>query len=648
MNITIESIIPSPPFNYDRFGNDESGNDGNVQIEFDEVINTYEVSIQAPTWVTVEDQSVANNKLFFTLRVASTNSSRYDDIQIKLIDRALGEEQEWRFTINQTAPPIYKHEFNPYPKRFDIKFDGEILTSYYDVDSPDGPNRFIKNVDVIPATVPSWVTVDTSIPGYISFDVLGNPSRTERNANITFTSTAEDKASPETINKVIRIHQYGQGFISTEPTSFTLDFLAQTASGIYFLENLDENGVQCDSKPFWVESVTFNKEAHIFEIKVPQNNSNLTRRGAIVISSNYIGSTDRTSTIINITQDPWITEYVPSWKDTFFELNELEDNVEFINYRVELYGGKLENEIIFDGRAYANENSIRVNLREIWEDYVSSTSEIKRLSVFSDPYSAFDIRIIYNIDGGEEILYSTHFMVYYNYAYDREYINATLIYNVLNIPLQREFASGQYVPVSYLGFSQIGDYDIRVFDNQERPIQLIGKCTSNSITTAFIQPPLKEFGVGLTDETGGIFDIDLTYKGLENNCYKYVLYYQNCLGGWDYFIMKGKCYESFSTKNYEYDIDYINYTNDPGKTIYLKEKTDTYKLNTGYVTEEVSKRMFNILETRQAHLHNIETGVIDPVKITDTKFDIKTHKTNGRKLINYTINVESTQKQELR
>lgn len=128
------------------------------------------------------------------------------------------------------------------------------------------------------------------------------------------------------------------------------------------------------------------------------------------------------------------------------------------------------------------------------------------------------------------------------------------------------------------------------------------------------------------------------------HCGDYALYYLNKLGGWDSFLIEGNVVKTDKYKRYQMGLAYDNNTLDFQKRTYNNEITDTYKLSTGWLTDSQSDTLAkHLLSTNQAYLHNLVTGAIMPVVLTDASATYKTYKTNGRKKVNYTINVECSQ-----
>ena len=135
------------------------------------------------------------------------------------------------------------------------------------------------------------------------------------------------------------------------------------------------------------------------------------------------------------------------------------------------------------------------------------------------------------------------------------------------------------------------------------------------------------------------------YELCDNAKVEYVLYYINPWGGYDWFPIMGKVVESDELVQYTYNQNYNNTTLQFGKRRYLSEIHKKFELNTHWLREEESKRMWYLIQSNTVYLHNLKTDEVMPVIITDTKQE---HKKRGliSNRISYQINVELSQTRE--
>lgn len=134
------------------------------------------------------------------------------------------------------------------------------------------------------------------------------------------------------------------------------------------------------------------------------------------------------------------------------------------------------------------------------------------------------------------------------------------------------------------------------------------------------------------------------YTEIENCGSEWALYYLNRGGGFDSFLIEGLVRKKDSYDRLNITRNFNNNTLDFGKKTYNNQITTEYEVVTGWLSDEESNNLaFNLLSSNQVLIHNVITGEIEPVVITDASGDYKTYKNNGRKMINYTINLSSSQ-----
>lgn len=131
-----------------------------------------------------------------------------------------------------------------------------------------------------------------------------------------------------------------------------------------------------------------------------------------------------------------------------------------------------------------------------------------------------------------------------------------------------------------------------------------------------------------------------TYR-VTHNCDKYALIYVNALGGWDSLRIKGSSEASETYTRAESKKYYNNsVASNRGRENYANEIVKGWRLNTGYLKDDQSKRMNNLVGSVNVFLYDLVEGVAMPVVITDKQCVEKTYKGEGRRMVNYTLNVE--------
>lgn len=125
----------------------------------------------------------------------------------------------------------------------------------------------------------------------------------------------------------------------------------------------------------------------------------------------------------------------------------------------------------------------------------------------------------------------------------------------------------------------------------------------------------------------------------------WALYYLNKYGGWDSFLIEGYVSKTEKFTRSTLNREYNNNIQQFGTTPYLTEINPSYEIHTGWLNETESDILAtNLFQSTRVFLHNLETDEIIPVVITNTDVLYKTRKNSNRKLLNYTINVDASQK----
>lgn len=136
-------------------------------------------------------------------------------------------------------------------------------------------------------------------------------------------------------------------------------------------------------------------------------------------------------------------------------------------------------------------------------------------------------------------------------------------------------------------------------------------------------------------------------KFVDGYCGDYALYYLNRYGGWDSFLIEGNVKRKDEYNRLSITTPFNNNTMDWGKRNYSNQITPSWEITTGYLTDSESAILAkHLLPSNQVYLHNLKTGEITPVILTDGTGDFKTFRTNGRRFITYTINAQASQTQQ--
>lgn len=276
---------------------------------------------------------------------------------------------------------------------------------------------------------------------------------------------------------------------------------------------------------------------------------------------------------------------IPIYQDTFYTFT-----ADTLSYYI-TYDG----DVIYQGRAYRfpDDATGRIKINKIAEDYIKM--DFPRLSVITATTTYNHSEAV-----GEFLLYDEEdtLLATYEFAYDWDYDKELFSANkALSCPPSDKYAQNQFV-------------------------------------------------FNTTYSTGKTISTQIG-RATANDCGDYALYYINRKGGLDSYLLRGKCVmtSEFEQSTYEKGIDnnYLDYERE--KTRYRNDIGFSWELNTGWLKDSESKILSrHLFSSNDVYLHNLDTDEVIPVIIKDSSVDEKTYKTE-RKLFNYTINVEASNKE---
>lgn len=148
-----------------------------------------------------------------------------------------------------------------------------------------------------------------------------------------------------------------------------------------------------------------------------------------------------------------------------------------------------------------------------------------------------------------------------------------------------------------------------------------------------------------SDLAGSQFTINgVTYD--INYCGDFGVYYVGRRGGWNAFLFEGPCKRTDRLTDYKYNKTINNTTLAFENDKYQVDINPTYELKTGWLSdEEAAIFARDLISTPKLYLHNLNTDEIVPALITNTSAEYKTFKNEGRKFVQYTVNVEESHTQ---
>lgn len=320
--------------------------------------------------------------------------------------------------------------------------------------------------------------------------------------------------------------------------------------------------------------------------------------------------------------------YSPIWKDVEYIF--VDDTEYGIYYdRIHYFQGQMfvDEILLFKGKAYLppDNSVVKVSINKICQNYMNENPNIFDGAVgYSHSYNEFKLKNSYGT-----LLHT------YRFVNDWSYKELTL--GIKTNPIIPHIADGQKLFFSAFATEQKTiKWGMRYYDGTAdyNNTEYVADDFTTVMVVASRQKYVNTFYFG-----------DKSFTVLPKCECKYVLYYMNPYGGYDWLPITGKVVRKDKVETFVYTKNYNNTTADFGKNRYLSNITVSYNLNTGWLTQEQSDRMWELLESNTVWLHNLDEDRIYPVMITDTNIEHK-QKFGKKKRLSYSINVELSQTRE--
>ena len=503
-----------------------------------------------------------------------------------------------------------------------IELDGKKVTSL----SVDDKEHILKitletsNISTVTVqNTSSWISLYSQGNNEYVFNISATQESTIREATITF--DAVDIAEQNLFVPV----KVSQSAYSANPVRFSVDDLSvKNTEKEYYLIVKSQNvaSYEVTDHPSWVEILE--QAAKYIKIKVLSNPTYKDREGKM----KYSATDDQGKSYIfssNIFQLRSVfTGQYPTWQDVFVEIPRISDDDSNIDYSVSVLDNETNTfEVVYRGNAvFTEEGNPEINVTEIVRDYVEDN-----INIYADAASkqvANLTKVMLNTYEAEQNLVATLYY-YYDYSFVKDYKFTR------NMPILNYFDTRQDIFLSFLNLS-----------NETQSVTVTD--SGNIIYIELDKQGLFHYKNKYLD---GNVTINTPYTTTtltsKNTCAKYAIYYLNPLGGWDQLLIEGKVVKNIKLENKTFKINFDNNTNEFQNKHYLKNLTTSYKMTTGYLTDEQAKLMPNLIETTKAYLCELDTNRYIPVLINNNSVDIKTYRNQGRKLFTYTIDVQESQ-----
>ena len=324
----------------------------------------------------------------------------------------------------------------------------------------------------------------------------------------------------------------------------------------------------------------------------------------------------------------------PIWKDYLVDFGVHADT----EFRIV---ESVTNSIIYQGHAYRRpgETHLYVKVNDICADWIAHT-----LPTLAQAYlTPANLPVTFYIDDVTWGYNVATVQFYGDWSYDEDFDYTV---DGLGHPINGRIDSRQWIP-----FTAIGVNDITMV------------ITFTDGTTQTVTVPLAiqadynadynaDFAISLISTGSGtaFFDLsqwtDVDYITLNGtavykvvtDCAAYALYYINAYGGWDTFLVEGNAQISDALKHNDVAVEYDNSHGEArGVRDFVVELDRDFVFHTGYLYDSESLRMHHLLNSPDVYLWDFAAQKMVPLVLTGTATPYKTFNSNGRKMVDYTI-----------
>lgn len=210
------------------------------------------------------------------------------------------------------------------------------------------------------------------------------------------------------------------------------------------------------------------------------------------------------------------------------------------------------------------------------------------------------------------------------------------------------------IPIDFMDYRQFGIQSMMSRDGSQEAIQVtVGQTTIDNIviegSSTWTYFRYLNDGTILWPHAQGGDNMFINGKKytVKNTCFKYCLYYLNQWGGYDYMLFSGREIQKDNLSRLSYTKNYVVNSSEFGKTNYLTTINETWSLNTSWLTDIQSEKFKHLFSSNKIWLQDLtEDSKIPhlvPVLITNSSYDHKNYKNQGRNLYSYTIEVSASQ-----
>lgn len=317
----------------------------------------------------------------------------------------------------------------------------------------------------------------------------------------------------------------------------------------------------------------------------------------------------------------------PIWRDTYVDISGI-GALSYVDFAI-LYEGN----VIYEGRAYpkSGAQSVEIKINDICANYLANTlptifpnagAEAHAYTyVFTVQYTAYFNGEV--IDVAEE-----GFAFAYDWSYDRSRIydgTATMLAPILRkVPLSAPLLFTTTTGANGTVYTTEGDEPLALTDNANIVLGLPLNATRVAVRTADTAPLVEYEVVG--------------------DCYRYMLYYLNAFGGWEFLLIEGKELMTDDYTRHTFGRAYDNnLSRNRGIVNYRNDIARRWDLRTLWIDDAGAQNIHHLLGSTDVYLYDMKSGELHPITLTNSSCEYRTYSNNGNQLVRYDIEASLAQ-----
>lgn len=330
---------------------------------------------------------------------------------------------------------------------------------------------------------------------------------------------------------------------------------------------------------------------------------------------------------------------IPIWKDKFVDLG----NADSVDFRI--VANSAAGDVLYSGKAHKRpgDTTIKIRINDICADYLHNELPSLTQAEFDANGSVISFYVQKHVSNISDAWITAEVVEFYNdWSYDPSHNPATMgLAAPINGKIDRRmwlFYTTQSDPIVTATIHLTNGTSFNVYI----PVEITADFNFDynddfSIDVRAIQPGSIALDLSQWQNLDHI-TIGSTRYDVVDFCNEWALYYVNAYGGWDALLIEGNTIQRDNLTRYTRKMEYDNReTQNRGTQNYLNEISKVFTLHTSWLHDDESARMHHLLNSTLVYLFNINEGKFYPVVLNNNTTEYKTYKSNGGRLVNYTI-----------